>query len=139
MKILHCIHCNDMVALHSEDRTCRCGRSGGRYIDRVWAEYRGPSRILGMLNQEVSQSLRDTHVPFEGPHYRWFVITEGGNIRRSDGVEGEKAFEAAVLERTTRRELSLDALAQWVIAEAKATNGERASNEGISAPGHENP
>lgn len=33
MKLLFCPECTDIVRLFSEPRTCRCGKSSGRYVD----------------------------------------------------------------------------------------------------------
>lgn len=93
MKLLHCLACGDILALRSQERSCECRQSTGRYTDHIHAEYRGPSRVLGMLNREIARSVHDTHVPFEGPHYRWFVISEGGNIGRTDGEAGWAAVD----------------------------------------------
>ena len=52
MKLLICIECRDVLALRRERRTCACGRSAGRYIDRLTAEISGPSLALAFLNRE---------------------------------------------------------------------------------------
>lgn len=109
MKLLHCVACGDVFALRREDRTCECGQSVGRYTDNVHAEYRGPARVLGMRNQEIHRSLRDVHVPFVGPHYRWWVITEGEHIHRADGDAGVMHFEQVVTGRESR-----DGTGGWV-------------------------
>lgn len=52
MKLLFCTECRDVLALRRERRTCACGRSAGRYVDRLNAEISGPSLALAFLNQE---------------------------------------------------------------------------------------
>lgn len=90
MKLLHCLSCNDVRALSFDERECACGASRGRYVDRLWVEYAGPARIIGMRSDEVLQSLRDEHISFVGPHYVWFVINDGDHIRRIDSPTAGK-------------------------------------------------
>ena len=52
MKLLICVECRDVLALRRERRTCACGRSAGRYVDRLNAEISGPSLALAFLNRE---------------------------------------------------------------------------------------
>ena len=51
MKLLYCEKCQDVVRLIEKERTCRCGLSGGRYIDDLNAEYWGDSAYpIGFAN-----------------------------------------------------------------------------------------
>lgn len=83
MKLLNCTSCGDVVGLNCAARSCRCGKSWGRYTDNVQAEYGGPSRILGMLNEEYAVSLTVEPVPY-GQNYRWFVIRDGDHVTHKD-------------------------------------------------------
>jgi hypothetical protein len=68
MKLLHCLNCKDVVALTLELRHCSCERSCGLYTDMQNASYQGPSVILGMLNNEV------TEIDYDKGVGKWFVI-----------------------------------------------------------------
>jgi hypothetical protein len=53
VKLLFCPHCQDIVRLFPEKRTCRCGKSWGHYLDdgattvQTW-----PSLSLGLANPD---------------------------------------------------------------------------------------
>jgi hypothetical protein len=53
VKLLYCPHCNDVVRLFPERRTCKCGKSWGQYLDdgsttvQTW-----PSLSLGIANPD---------------------------------------------------------------------------------------
>lgn len=78
MKLLNCLKCNDIIALHTEERSCICGQSSGYYLsDVVKAVYSGPARIIGLKNREYDKAK-------SGNNYTWFVIPEGHNIEKTD-------------------------------------------------------
>jgi hypothetical protein len=52
MKAIFCTECRDVLALRGERRTCACGRSAGKYFDRLNAEISGPCLALAFLNRE---------------------------------------------------------------------------------------
>ena len=56
MKLIYCKQCHDVVRLWAdEERWCRCRQSGGRYINRVSAEYLGPCVPLGIDNKSLAR------------------------------------------------------------------------------------
>lgn len=79
MKLLFCQACRDVVQLHSEDRSCICGGSHGRYVDEINVEYSGPCVVLGILNRSlidaVAKSRQDPD-PYTGKGFTAFVIAE---------------------------------------------------------------
>ncbi len=83
MKLLHCRVCRDIIGLVSfHERTCQCGRSRGRYLDQVKAEYSGPAVII-ML------STRDLFAAQVGQHYPWTVLPrDHSNVTKLDGEIG---------------------------------------------------
>lgn len=83
MKLLNCLKCHDMVKLVRDIRSCWCGESQGQYINDLWAEYKGPARIIGMLNPEYEESLIRPIVPY-GHDYKWFPIKNGYHITKTD-------------------------------------------------------
>ncbi len=55
-------------------RQCLCGLSSGKYRDDgLCAEFTGPARIIGMLNNEYLSSLNVKVIPFK-TYYKWFPI-----------------------------------------------------------------
>jgi hypothetical protein len=77
MKLLNCISCQDIVLLQKEWRTCKCGKSSGRYTTAVLAEYQGPARIIGV------RSL-DYHRGESGREYPWWFIEKSDHIKKLD-------------------------------------------------------
>jgi hypothetical protein len=77
MKLLNCIACQDIVLLHSESRSCRCGKSSGRYTTAVLAEYRGPARVIGMRSMDYWRGE-------PGAEHVWWFIEDGHHIRKLD-------------------------------------------------------
>lgn len=60
VKLIYCNECHDVVSLRiSSDgapfRTCACGKSGGKYVDRINAVTYGPCIPLGF----AGRSFRD--------------------------------------------------------------------------------
>jgi len=59
MKLLFCGHCQDIVRLFAERRTCKCGRSWGHYLPdnstTVQSDY---SLSLGMANPDFYAALQ---------------------------------------------------------------------------------
>lgn len=50
MKLIYCKSCHDILRLWFEDRTCKCGKSGGKYVDRLNAQIWGDALPLGIDN-----------------------------------------------------------------------------------------
>ena len=91
MKLLLCAVCMDVVALRSYARSCECGLSAGRYLDRLWAEVEGPCLVLGTRNDQIRHALRVEHEPRVGPNYRWWVVNDGHHVvRRRTIPEGAR-------------------------------------------------
>lgn len=84
MKLLHCMACHDVLALHYKARKCKCKRSTGRYVDDIHVEYSGPACIIGMLNSD----LRFAQAGLKGelsPEYKWWVIPDHtGRVKKVD-------------------------------------------------------
>ena len=57
VKLLYCMHCQDVVRLFPQKRSCRCGKSWGHYLDdnsttvQTW-----PSLSLGIANPDFAQA-----------------------------------------------------------------------------------
>lgn len=90
MKILTCAACGDLVRLDLDERTCRCGKSGGYYTeDGLYAKYWGPSRMLGINNMEWEVSILYPPTQPYTQNFEWFVIGHwpGCHIAKIDEPE----------------------------------------------------
>lgn len=74
MKLLNCLACQDIVRMFEEERTCKCGKSKGRYENGRRVAYSGPSRLFGL------NSL-DYHRVESGKEYKWHLV-EGENAKK---------------------------------------------------------
>lgn len=53
MKLLYCVHCQDIVRLFSEKRSCMCGKSWGHYLeDNSTTVQTFPSLSIGIANPD---------------------------------------------------------------------------------------
>lgn len=50
MKLLYCLDCGDLFNLTSKDKACGCGKTKGKYIDNLNAEYEGNAQPIGIAN-----------------------------------------------------------------------------------------
>lgn len=50
MKLIVCDRCHDIIALDYGERRCKCGDSGGQYLNHLLVEVGGPCRVLGIEN-----------------------------------------------------------------------------------------
>lgn len=78
MKLIYCTHCDDIVKLTHEPRTCECGRSGGRYFsDGLNAEIWGDAVPLGIANPSFAEALKNRPKSgHQGSRFEAFVIPE---------------------------------------------------------------
>lgn len=76
MKLLHCIKCEDTIALVDEVRTCQCGQSKGRYLNPTEiakgftynAFYSGPAALMGIANKEIATLDAIVKIDEDGAH-----------------------------------------------------------------------
>ncbi len=58
MKLLLCRICSDVFSLDYEEKVCGCGKSGGRYVDNINAEYWGKkAMLLGFANLSFAKAI----------------------------------------------------------------------------------
>jgi hypothetical protein len=85
MKLILCEKCSDVVALKLDiDRSCSCGKSGGRYVNELDAEVWGPCFKLGFANSSLINALRAQK--FEGDSkevmaYAAGLVTKGRDFQ----------------------------------------------------------
>lgn len=57
VKLMYCAHCQDIVRLFPEKRTCRCGKSWGHYLeDNSTTVQTWPGLSLGIANPDFVQA-----------------------------------------------------------------------------------
>ena len=80
MKLLFCRHCEDIYRLFptEEFQFCKCGKSGGRYIDNRKAEYFSEEENmvvpLGFENYSFLFAINHQRYEGEGNTFKSFVI-----------------------------------------------------------------
>lgn len=58
MKLLMCLDCGDVFNLSKKEKQCGCGKTKGRYIDNLNAEYEGNSQPIGFANGSFRQAFQ---------------------------------------------------------------------------------
>jgi hypothetical protein len=76
MKLIICLECRDVVRLIiNEERTCQCGKSGGRYLeDGLNAEYWGKAIPIGFANYSLAEAIGNQPGYGKGYEFTAFVI-----------------------------------------------------------------
>lgn len=75
MKLLMCLHCHDIFNLNLDEKTCRCGKTKGKYIDELHAEYSGEHAIpLGFTNTSLIKAIQNQPEDGLGETFTAFVI-----------------------------------------------------------------
>lgn len=63
MKLLLCANCRDIVRVFADERSCRCGRSRGRYLKRGHAVVvEGPCDVLTAATSIVYGHRKGAHL-----------------------------------------------------------------------------
>lgn len=79
MKLILCNHCQDVVRLiQEEERFCKCGKSSGKYTDKVNAWYKGGEFVvpLGFSNGSLVKAVHNQPKGGCGENFAAFVIPE---------------------------------------------------------------
>ena len=58
MKLLFCKECNSIFNLTIAEKTCECGKTKGKYVDNLNAEYSGPGIPLGFSNNSLIRAIK---------------------------------------------------------------------------------
>jgi len=68
MKLLYCKKCQDVFRLISEEtRSCRCGKTSGKYISHLEAEFTGKFAVtLGISNDSFLSAIKKQPVSIKG-------------------------------------------------------------------------
>ena len=62
MKLLFCYDCHDVFKLDAEERSCKCGKVTGRYIDNQYAETNGKGISLAIGNGSLMTAIHSMFV-----------------------------------------------------------------------------
>lgn len=73
MKLLLCTECGDIFNLSYEVRQCTCGKTSGKYIDNLNAEYYGGTP-LGFDNRTLVEAIKQQPNDGLGRNFTAFVI-----------------------------------------------------------------
>lgn len=78
MKLLFCTNCFDTISLIlNEKRTCKCGETGGKYIDNLNAIYFGTNAVpLGFANTSFLHAIKNQPQSGHGDDFTAFVISK---------------------------------------------------------------
>lgn len=75
MKLLFCANCNDVFAIHKQEKSCLCGKTKGHYVDNINAVYSGSGAVpIGFHNQSFIRSLLQRPQEGMGKEFTAFVI-----------------------------------------------------------------
>jgi len=58
MKLLLCLDCGDIFNLTAKEKKCGCGKTSGRYIDDLNAEYEGNAQPIGFSNGSFIEAIK---------------------------------------------------------------------------------
>ncbi len=76
MKLIYCKGCQDVIKLIRAYRQCRCGHSGGRYLDYAHSEIWGSAIPLGIDYRSLGEALKERPKEGKGSLFTAFVIPE---------------------------------------------------------------
>lgn len=76
MKLLLCKNCTDVFSLSPlTEKTCSCGKTKGKYINKLQAEYSGEYAIpIGFTNNSLIEAISNQPIQGNGYEFIAFVI-----------------------------------------------------------------
>lgn len=75
MKLIFCPSCQDLFKLHTENKSCCCGKSHGHYeVDEVNAVVGGQAIAVGVKNSSFIEALKIRPSAGWGQRFEAFVI-----------------------------------------------------------------
>ena len=74
MKLIYCPHCGDVLRLYYVARSCRRGKSGGYYRDRLNAVISGAAIPFGFANEDFAAALMEQPKEGAGRLFTAFII-----------------------------------------------------------------
>lgn len=67
MKLLMCLECADIFSLSKKEKVCGCGKTKGRYIDNLNAEYSGNAQPIGFANGSFMEAIKVQRIENKKP------------------------------------------------------------------------
>jgi len=58
MNLLMCLECGDIFNLTKKEKSCGCGKTRGRYVDELNAEYEGNAQPIGFANGGFIEAIK---------------------------------------------------------------------------------
>jgi len=80
MKLLLCLDCLDVFNLKTKEKVCSCGKTKGRYVDKLNAEIEGNCEPIGFSNTSLSVAINlqninnKENISREGIEFTAFII-----------------------------------------------------------------
>lgn len=74
MKLLRCTECLDVFNLTMQEKACSCGKTKGKYIDNLYAQYSGPCAPIGFDNNTFYNAIRNQSQEGSGVEFLAFII-----------------------------------------------------------------
>ncbi|MFY2158465.1 hypothetical protein ACOSZF_23200 [Cytobacillus firmus] len=74
IKLLLCKNCGDIFNLDFIVKSCRCGVTGGKYLDQRLAEYFGDAIPIGIANDSLISAINNQPYDGMGELFKAFVI-----------------------------------------------------------------
>ncbi|PZX07403.1 hypothetical protein C7437_101516 [Psychrobacillus insolitus] len=75
MKLVLCLHCQDLFNLALEEKSCRCGLTKGKYINQLHAIYSGEHAMpLGFANSSLIKAIQNQPKEGLGETFTAFII-----------------------------------------------------------------
>lgn len=90
MKLILCPYCGDIFSLSLDEKSCYCGSSKGKYLDKTRAAVSKDAIPLGINNASLINALAWRPDTGEGSEFTAFVIPEKCEsvIVESNTIEG---------------------------------------------------
>ena len=91
MKLIFCRNCKTITSLHTDERTCLCGKGGGSYReDGLHADIWGDVIPLGVDDRSFNVTLEYFENSGKGVSFNAFVISKDCHIvHRSQQITAE--------------------------------------------------
>lgn len=75
MKLILCSRCQDVFKLQDFDRTCKCGKCGGRYLNDLDAVYWGSTALpIGFANSTLAEAVHSRPTKGNGSRFMAWVM-----------------------------------------------------------------
>jgi len=96
MKLLYCKKCDDVFRIYKEPRSCRCGKTKGKYLeDGLHAVYQGEGVPLGIGDGEFNRQI--SKFPFnasKGKNFdAWVTSVDSIRFQCVSDIDNEEEYK----------------------------------------------